>query len=207
MPGTFGPQGGASSCVNCGNGTVTTTFGSIACVVCLRARACVLECAELIGAVVLAWLLCPVAWQSRVFVVFSWPVSAAVCAVILLELPARPGTRPSSCQRELMCYERVQITSQNGRAQCSSCLPGSYANTTGLSACLSCDPGRAQQQSAASTCGLCYPGSFASNRGQALCTACSAAQFGVDVGATSCQPCPIGTFMPFTNRTACQVCS
>ena len=88
----------------------------------------------------------------------------------------------------------------------AACPPGSFSNTSGMSACLLCQPGSYRNESGATSCESCTAGSECPGYGSSRPTACRPGSFSDTSGRSSCLLCPISQVAGTSGRWSCDVC-
>ena len=95
---------------------------------------------------------------------------------------------------------------------CSSCLMGTYTNTTGTKQCRMCIEGKYQNKPGQSTCSDCTYGTYQPFSGvkfDSWCVECDAGKYQSMLGASaeaSCKPCAKGMHGPSRGQSACVAC-
>jgi hypothetical protein len=124
-----------------------------------------------------------------------------------------------SCSPHPICTPPTE--SSTTASACTTCEPGTYANTTGMTSCRLCPSGHDCFDPAMPP-SECAPGRYSLGGAVANCTWCAAGTYSNTSGSTSCTVCPkgsscssrselpslclAGTFSP-AGATVCTVCS
>lgn len=112
-------------------------------------------------------------------------------------------------------------SSEPGAEECTSCVPGYYADhpgtpickpcpvgwvssTNGSSSCNQCDAGKYSPKQGGTDCEDCDVGTY-SDMGASQCSPCQAGYFNSKKGAANCTECPVGS-VSHSDATSCIVC-
>lgn len=89
---------------------------------------------------------------------------------------------------------------------CSSCVSGSFSNSSASSSCTSCQPGSFQASPLQTQCYACQPGSFSNSTGASSCFRCAVGWRQESAGSTACVQCLAGTFQNAEGGVSCSEC-
>jgi len=91
-----------------------------------------------------------------------------------------------------------------GATTCTSCSPGTYADTKGAETCASCPDGTYTVTSGAVSCAACEAGTESAT-GAAACSACPRGKAS-EGGGAPCTSCAVGEYAPTDGLAACLSC-
>ena len=179
--GFFGPDGG--NCISCAPGTYKNATGSDACTSCPahttspNSSSVVTACVCNPGFYGPNGITCTPCHTAM----YKSTTGSALCT----SCPSNSGASCSACTALGSCTCNIGFSGPDGFV-CTSCMAGTYKNTTGSTSCTSC-PANANSQMSSSDC-TCNIGFYGPNGG--ACTACMTGTYKDTTGTALCTSCP-----------------
>lgn len=138
----------------------------------------------------------------------------------------QPGFQPSqggATQDACVPCSRGFFKAEKSLAECAPCLPGTFANVTGMTEChtapvgkyqpdlgsadaVACPAGSASSVLGATNCSICEPGTYAGEPGMAQCLQCPVGRATTCKGTAECDACAPGTFSDDKGLVHCKNC-
>ena len=207
---------GNSTCIDCGAGTYSAVAGASACTTCPA------NASSPISSTAATDCTCPIGYQFECLDSQTWIGSYGGCSVYKLgqsynDYCEYDGVCTTCCQA---CANKCSSLNRDG-SPCTSCVPGTYKNTTGSAACTSCASGtyssvdlgsclrcpdktNSPASSSALTACTCNVGFTGPNGGP--CTQCVNGKYKNVSGSGACTNCSAGMYSDTAGGTACTWC-